>query len=271
MAWWWLAVVPLVILAYSGAYLLAFRGESLGPRARHVAVGITVLFAAVAFLYTSNVTRSLRPETFVDVSRQGGTGLVLNLGDPTFWPRYLHMLFGAVAVASLAAALFGLIRRRRQPEMASWVMRKATLMFGVATAVNIFVGMWFLLAQPKEILIRLVGGDTWAMTLLALGILFGIATGGFALLALGAKNAVRATWAQVAILLPTLIVMVLLRDQLRQLVLKGAGFEHPGWVDPQWGPLAIFALLLVGAIATIAWMARALARGVPAGGAVSRH
>ena len=74
-----------------------------------------------------------------------------------------------------------------------------------------------------------------------------IATGGFALLALGAKNAVRATWAQVGILLPTLVVMVLLRDQVRQLTLRHAGFEHPSWVEPQWGPLAVFFLLLVGA------------------------
>ncbi len=215
----------------------------------------------MAFVYTSNVTRSLRPETFVEAYRASRQGLTLNLSDPTLWPRYFHMLFGAVAVAGLAVALFGVFRREHEPEMASWAMRKGTVMFGVSTAINIFVGMWFLLAQPKEILIRLVGGETWAMTLLALGILLGIASGGFALLALGAKDAARATKAQIGILLPTLIVMVLLRDQLRQLVLRDAGFEHPSWVEPQWGPMAVFAVLLVAAVGTIAWMARALARG----------
>lgn len=265
MAWWWLAVVPLVILAYSGAYLLAFRGPALGPRATAVAALVAALFVVVAFLYTSNVTRSIRPETFVDAWRQGGAGLTLNLGDPTLWPRYLHMLFGAVAVAALAVALYGLVRREREPEAASWAMRKGTVMFGVATAINIFVGMWFLLAQPKAVLLRLVGGDTWAMTLLALGILLGIAVGGVALLALGAKDAVRATKAQVGILLPTLVVMVLLRDQVRQLALRDAGFAQPSWVAPQWGPLAVFAFLLVGAVATIAWMTRVLARGSSGG------
>jgi len=265
MAWWWLAVVPLVILAYSGAYLLAFRGASLGPRARTVAGVVALLFLAVAFLYTSNVTRSLRPETFVEAYQASGRGLTLNLADPTLWPRYLHMVFGAVAVAGIAIAVYGLFRREREPEMASWAMRKGTVFFGIATAINIFVGMWFLLAQPKEILVRLVGGDTWAMTLLALGILLGIAAGGFALLAMGAKDPARATKAQVGILLPTLVVMVLLRDQVRQLVLRDAGFEHPSWVEPQWGPLAVFALLLVAAVVTIAWMARALARGSSGG------
>jgi hypothetical protein len=55
--------------------------------------------------------------------------------------------------------------------------------------------------------------------------------------------------------------MVLLRDQIRQLTLRHAGFEHPSWVEPQWGPLAMFVLLLIVAVVTIAWMARALARG----------
>jgi hypothetical protein len=266
MAWWWLAVVPLVIVAYSGAYLLAFRGQTLGPRAKAVAAVVAGLFVAVAFLYTSNATRSIRPETFVEAWRQGGAGLTLNLDDPTLLPRYLHVLFGAVAVAALAVALYGLIRRRAEPETASWAMRKGTLMFGIATAINIFVGMWFLLAQPKAILLRLVGGDTWAMTLLALGILLGIAAGGVALLALGARDASRATKAQVAVLLPTLVAMVLLRDQVRQLALRDAGFAHPTWVEPQWGPLAVFAVLLLAAVATIAWMARALGRGTAAAG-----
>jgi hypothetical protein len=177
------------------------------------------------------------------------------------------VLFGAVAVAGLAVGVFGVVRRGRDPETASWAMRRGTVIFSVATAVNIFVGVWFLLAQPKAILLRLVGGDTWAMTLLALGIFFGIATGGFALLAMGAKDPVRATKAQVAILLPTLLVMILLRDQLRQLTLHLSGFEPPPWVAPQWGPATVFAVLLIAAVATIVWMARALARGAGAGGA----
>ena len=41
MAWLWLAIVPLVILAYYGAYLLAFRGEALG-KGRAVAAVVTI-------------------------------------------------------------------------------------------------------------------------------------------------------------------------------------------------------------------------------------
>jgi hypothetical protein len=55
--------------------------------------------------------------------------------------------------------------------------------------------------------------------------------------------------------------MVLLRDQVRQLTLRDAGFEHPAWVVAQWVPFAVFVVLLVAAVVTIGWMARALARG----------
>jgi hypothetical protein len=262
MAWLWLAVIPLLILAYYGAYLLAFRGEALGPRARGVAIVVTLLFLTIAFLYVSNVTRMLRPETFLDVYRADARGLVLNTGDPSFWPRYLHVLLGAVAVAALATALLGVVRRRSDPAFGVWAMRRGTLVFGVATAANVFVGMLLLLAQPKPILVRLAGGDSRAMAVLAVGILLGVAAAGLAPLALGARNAERATWAQSSVLLLTLMAMVLLRDQVRKLALVNAGFEPPAWAAPQWGPFAVFAVLLVAAVATIAWMARALARGV---------
>jgi hypothetical protein len=261
MAGFWLTIVPLVILAYYGAYRLAFRGEAPGGGPRGVAALVTLLFAVVAFLQVSNATRALRPETFLGVYRADRRGLTLNLGDPTFWPRTLHVLVGAVAVAALGAALYGVLRRAREPLLSAWAIRRGTTLFGAATAANVFVGLFFLLAQPKTTLVRLVGGDSRAMALLALGIVLGIAAAGLALLSLGAKNAVPATWAQAGLLAATLVVMVLLRDQVRQIALREAGFEYPGRVAAQWGPFAAFAVLLVAGVTTIAWMARALARG----------
>ena len=250
MAGYWLAIVPLVILAYAAAYALAFRGAALG-RPRAWAALVALLFAAVAFLQVSNATRALRPQTFLDAYRADHRGLTLNLGDPTFWPRLLHVVVGAVAVAALGAALYGAVRRAREPQLAAWAIRQGTTLFGVATAANVFVGMLLLLAQPKATLIRLVGGDAGAMTLLALGIVLGIAAAGLALLALGARNAVATTWAQAGLLAATLVVMVLLRDQVRQIALRDAGFEHQGRVAAQWGPFAAFAVLLVAGVVTI--------------------
>jgi hypothetical protein len=264
MAWLWLGLVPLAIAAYYGAYLLEGLRAAPAPRGRALGLAVGLLLAAVAFLQVTNATRSIRPDSFLAAYRSDGRGLLLNLADPSFWPRYLHVLLGAVAVAALAVALVGVSRRASDPVFSAWAVRKGTTLFGVASAANLFVGMLFLIALPKELLILLVGGDGRAVVLLAAAILVAVALAGAALLALGARNKVLATRTLAALTVLTLVLMLLLRDELRQLALRQAGFEPSPWVATQWGPLAAFAVCLFAAAATIAWMARALARGTPA-------
>ena len=57
-----------------------------------------------------------------------------------------------------------------------------------------------------------------------------------------------------ALLLPTLAVMLLMRDDLRRLALRQAGLDTPVPVAAQWGPFAVFAVCLVAAVVTIGWM-----------------
>ena len=270
MGWYWLALVPLVIVGYYGAYARAFRGDGLGRAGRWVSLAVAAAFAAAAFVQATNATRSLRPETFAAAYAADPRGLSLNLGDPSFWPRYLHLLLGAVAVAALGLAVLGASRRRAEPEFARWAVRRGTTLFAVATAANVFAGMAFLIALPKPLLLRLVGGDAWSMTLLAGGILLAVALAGAALLALGARNPVAGTAGLAALLLATLALMLLLRDDLRRLALRQAGVEAPTWVAPQWGPFSLFVACLLAAAGTIAWMVHALARGVPGGSEEAR-
>ena len=58
-----------------------------------------------------------------------------------------------------------------------------------------------------------------------------------------------------------LVAMIFTRDQVRESSFALAGLGDAPWIEPQWGPIAIFAVLLVAALATIAWMLSALARG----------
>jgi hypothetical protein len=261
MGWYWLGLVPLVIAGYYGAYRRAFRGDAPGRAGAWVEAGVAVAFAAAAFVQVTNATRALRPDTFAAIYAAEPRGASLNLGDPSFWPRYLHLLLGAVAVAALGLALFGATRRRADPELARWAVRRGRALFAAATAANLFAGLLFLIALPKPVLIRLVGGDTWSMTLLAVGIVLAVALAGAAVLALGARNPFAGHAALAALLLVTLASMLLLRDGVRLLVLRQAGLDVPSRVVPQWGPFAVFVVCLLAAAATIAWMVRALARG----------
>lgn len=261
MGWYWLALVPLVIAGYYGAYLRAFRGARLGRAGAWAAAAVAAAFAAAAFVQVTNATRALRPETFAATYAADPRGLSLNLGDPSFWPRYLHLLLGAVAVAALALAVYGGTRRQAEPELARWAVRRGTTLFAVVTGANVFAGMALLIAVPKPLLLRLVGGDAWSMTLLAGSILLAVALSGAALLALGTRNPFAGTPVLTALLLATLSFMLLLRDDLRRLALRLAELETPAWVAPQWGPFAVFVACLLAAVVTIGWMAQALARG----------
>lgn len=68
-------------------------------------------------------------------------------------------------------------------------------------------------------------------------------------------------------MLVTIVMMVFARDTIRSTALRAAGFTHATWIAPQWIPIALFTLLLVAAVATVGWMARAFAIQSPAEGA----
>jgi hypothetical protein len=260
MAWFWLAVVPMLIVAYYGTYLLAYRGEAVGRPAPVLGTLVAVLLAAIAFVYVTNMTLMLRPDTFVAAFRASGRGFHLNLGDPSFVPRYLHFLLGAVAVAAAALAGLGALWRRRDPELGRWALRRGALWFGAATGVNFAVGLWFLFVQPEDRLLYLIGGSKWAAALLAVGILGALGALAVTPLVLQADRPAGPLRGLFGSLAVTLVAMILLRDQVRTVALAEAGFTPTPWVEPQWGVIAIFLVLLVAALGTIVWMVLALAR-----------
>ena len=54
----------------------------------------------------------------------------------------------------------------------------------------------------------------------------------------------------------TLVAMIVSRDHVRAGMLRLARFEPTTWIEPQWGVIAIFGVLLMAAFATTAWIAR---------------
>jgi hypothetical protein len=260
MAWPWLMVVPILIVAYLGLYTLALRREERARGTAMIAVGVTLLLALVALVYTTNLSAMVDPAAFLARYRADPRGLSLRLADPQLIPRYLHTLLSALAVAAIAVALLGRQRARRDPAFGAWAVRRGLVWFGSATAVNCLVGLWYLLAQPRATLRQVVTQDALPAALLALALVlpFVLLVGVPA--ALGARDPGRGVGHLAGTLGATLVVMVLLRAQVRQITLARAGFALPGWVETQWIPLALFLVLFMAGAAVVAWMIRALAR-----------
>jgi hypothetical protein len=260
MGWFWLAVIPLLIVAYYGTYLVAFRGKSLGTAAGIVRWITFAIFLAIGFLYTNNMTLMLRADVFLERYLADPRGLQLNLDDPTLIPRYLHFMFAAVAVGGMAVALYGLIRRAGDDDFAGWAMRTGALWFAVPTAINLIFGFWWLVALPRETMLRFMGQNLVATISLAAGIVLGIGAMIMMFVAIYAPRPDGLVRGSLIALLLTLVTMVLARDQVRRGALEAAGFQPTTWVEPQWGNIALFVALLVAALGTVAWMVIALAR-----------
>ena len=257
LGWFWFAVVPLVMVAYYGTYLLAFKSESLGRWGGWIRWLTILIFVTISFIFTNNMSLMLRPDLFRAIYASGGTSHA-NLSDPTLWPRYLHFTLAAVAIGGMWVSGYGLVCRRRRPEFGQWAMRYGAHWFSGVTALNLFMGFWFLFSLPRETMARFMGPVPVATAVLGLGIFAGMATMTVMFLAAHAPRPAPLVSGGIGGLLVTVVCMVLVRDQVRRGALATMNFEPVPWVEPQWTNISLFLVLFVAGAAAVVWMVRAL-------------
>lgn len=102
----WMAIVPLVAVAFLLTYAHKYTWELLAERkGLHIALGAsgTALFLLVPLVFLANVNLMLFPERWAGVH-----GFLSTLILPNVLPRYLHFLVASVAVTALfLAGYFG--------------------------------------------------------------------------------------------------------------------------------------------------------------------
>ena len=245
MAVYWLSVVGILIVAYYCAYIYDFKFECLGG-GRVLLIGFcAVLMLLVAFLFTNNMTLMLVPASWkFYFSNPHGT--ILNLSEPTLIPRYLHFVTASVAVGGLSQAILWKIRLRRGIPGAD---RKVTIgmqWFFSATVVQLFWGIWFLLALPPEVTRTLLKGSSYATFLVTAG--FGAV---LLILFFGVR---RQVWAATASTVATVTIMVLMRDLVRAAYLEPFFTPAALKVQPQYSPMVLFLASFVIGLTVMAYM-----------------
>jgi hypothetical protein len=130
-----------------------------------------------------------------------------------------------------------------------------------ATIANFLPGFWWLAALPREALLGLMGQNPVATTFFAVSILASLAAMGLLVPAAFAPEPGRLLAGAATLLILAVVLMVLVRDAARTMVLAPAGYRVTSWVEPQWGPIAIFGVLLVVALLAVGWMVVVLVRG----------
>src|SRR5512140_1398158 len=186
MAWFWFAVVPIVIVAYYGTYVLAFRGTMSRGAATALGLALSLIFLTIAFIYSNKMSLMLRADAFLPMylANRGGTNL--NLADPTLVPRYLHMLLGAIGVAGLVVSVYGLVVADR--EHGRWAMKCGTIWFLVPTVLNLLVGLWWFALLPREVMFRFMGKSMVATLSFTAAMILGLTALVLAVLSLNADH-----------------------------------------------------------------------------------
>lgn len=246
MAVWWIGIIGLVMLAYYGLYIFAIGHNELGHRRLAVLLVCLLLLLGTSFVFSNNMTLMLNPPRWSAwFSQRNGT--LLNLADPTLIPRWLHMVTGAIAIGGLALSLFHSRRTMWNDPAAQHGMREGLKWFSHATALQVMVGVWFLMSLPRPVMLGFMGGDPVATAALVLGLL-----GTGLCLAAGFKGKLAVS---VGAGIGTVAVMAVMRAKLRTFMLTP-------WVIPQaeapqeLSPLVLFIASLVFGIVSIIYMLR---------------
>ncbi|MEZ4386960.1 MAG: hypothetical protein R3D98_05180 [Candidatus Krumholzibacteriia bacterium] len=249
MAGWWFAIIPVLIIGYYAAYGVSLRYHG---GLRPALAGLVVLaLLAIGFLFVNNNTLALVPARWTAwFARPDGASL--NLGEPTLWPRWLHMMIGAVAVGGLFVAFLQDRKARRGDARAAAARDWALPFFTHGSLAQMAVGLWWIMALPDPVMKRFMGGNPLASVLLVVGI-------GLAVWAVVSGFQKKVTLAVVATVL-TVLVMALMREVVRFAYLDGV--FHPGDLEvvPQTSPLILFLAVFVVGIGCVAYMLRLAAR-----------
>lgn len=245
MAVWWFSIFGLLILAYYAAYIYDFKFDALqGGRTLMLIFSVGILLF-IGFMFSNNMTLMLQPEQWTAYFNNAD-GTLLNAEDPTLWPRYLHFVVGAVAIAGLFLALVGHFNFTKSKVDPAALIEKGMRYFTNATLIQVVLGFWFLLALPRNVMLVFMGRSAYGTALLTLGLLLS-----GAVIYFGYKRKLILT-SIVALL--TMIVMVLMRDLVRFAYLEP--YFHPAdlAVNPEYSPLIFFLVVFAIGLALIGYM-----------------
>jgi len=240
--WFWLMVVPAVILSYYSLYAASFSGANGARRGAYFLLAL-VGFLYVSLVYSSVFSMSERPDLIQKLYAGIPSGTVWNpsLGDYAW--RWLHMMLGAVTVGGFFVAFLG----RDNP--AAYVVGRKFFLWGFVLSSCTGVGYLLSLGPILPGFMRTPGA--WSLIvgiLLALGSMHLLFTHKLGICA--------------GMLFSSLVLMVVNRHYVRLVRLEGQ-FDPSGWkVQMQTSPFLMFLACFIASIGLVWYMLRLFFRKV---------
>jgi hypothetical protein len=266
MAWPWLLVLGLLLIAYYAFYIVSYQDQRRPERARWIlSLGLVLIFV-IGFLFANNLTLSQSPSRWPAKYFGNPAGWNLNLSEPTLIPRYLHFFAAAVAVGGLFLVLMASAQWKRDSHYARYLFRFGGNAFRYATMAQFAIGLWFLVSLPRDMRMLFLGDSLPATILLVLaasGALAAIVSVGAAL---RNDSVRRAAWFGSGLTAFVILCMSVMRDILRDAYLKPYFRPEGLAAKTQWSVFPLFlAIFLAGAVLWLVMMYRyGFLRGVAA-------
>ena len=292
MAWHWIMVIPLVMIAYYAIYIAAFSVKKEKKTAQTFLSGLiaSICLFCVAYILVSAMSLMGRPETLTAVWQQGqsfaGTdaaattyGMGNNASEPTLWYRYGAMFGLAMTTVAFWTVFDAMVlipkRKEKSPEelladdnYRRWAGTFAVVIAwlgGAIAAVCFYQYTGFVKTNPVT---AIMYGDDAAPTFqyvlyaaIFTPFLAALALTGVKLLRLGRFTAaIAATLAQVVALATFAITRQWVQNiEVSQIVPVTELAENTQLAPIYTSPVVVFLVLFVIGATVIAWMIRQMA------------
>jgi hypothetical protein len=257
---YWISVIVLVILGYYGYYYYNSHSGERASTASIAVLGVSVAcFLTIGFIFTNNITLMWSPEKWLAMYRAHTNGAQLNLGDRSIWPRYLHTITGSFGVFAAVLAHYGTLQFKKDREYGAWLVRRASVAFAGTTILQFLIGMWFLMALPKNVAM-IFFRDGLGVSIFAMALLTTLAATILLLVGGTAREPSPLIHAGFGMVLVTVALMVVMRDMVRTASLNPYFQLSRLQVSPQTGVIIVFLLTFAGGLATLVWMLRKVAQ-----------
>ena len=245
MAVYWILVIPLLILAYYGAYIHIKKYDISEWLSKSAILVVSLILLYISFIQVNNNTLMMQPAKWIAYF-DNRNGTILNLADPSLIPRYLHFLLASIAIAGLFMAMLWSRRQNKGVEGSELKVRSGLRLFAWFTLIQILVGFWFLMAIPREFIGAYMGKNLYFTTILLFGSLCGIGA-----MVTAFRGKLRPT---LMMLLITVAAMIITRQNLRSQYLESFFKPDSLVINSQYDVLVLFLVILILGLISVWYM-----------------